>query len=338
MKTVDTLTELNHKEFNKSYFNQKPVIKKGGIKDTASYKLWSLDYLKSKIGSSNVTVNYSESGEYNYSIKGRVQQITGPFDQIIDSFISGSYVNKSYYLQQLSIAANFPQLLNDLENPDLNADTDLVEVVNLWVGGGGCVTSLHFDASNNFLAQVRGKKEITFFAPEDTVYLYANQQPGMGHISGIELDRVNLERFPLFSNAQPYYCLLEEGDYLYIPPGWWHHVRSKEVAVSVNYWWSRFDISDGNGIEFLSVEQLCGMIRLFLAKGLSINHADENGEPLLIKAICKGYANVVEAFLLMGADPDQESVQFKPGTPAIILAADHDQIINLLLHYGAVKF
>ena len=27
------------------------------------------------------------------------------------------------------------------------------------------------------------------------------------------------------------------GDMLYIPPKWWHHVRSLDVSFSVSFWW-----------------------------------------------------------------------------------------------------
>jgi len=37
----------------------------------------------------------------------------------------------------------------------------------------------------------------------------------------------------------PYWdCILEEGDTLYIPVGWWHYVRSLSVSFSVSFWWN----------------------------------------------------------------------------------------------------
>jgi ribosomal protein L16 Arg81 hydroxylase len=32
--------------------------------------------------------------------------------------------------------------------------------------------------------------------------------------------------------------VLEAGELLYLPPGWWHHVRSLGVTISVNTWWA----------------------------------------------------------------------------------------------------
>jgi lysine-specific demethylase 8 len=33
-------------------------------------------------------------------------------------------------------------------------------------------------------------------------------------------------------------CILEPGDTLYIPVGWWHYVRSLSVSFSVSFWWN----------------------------------------------------------------------------------------------------
>ena len=33
-------------------------------------------------------------------------------------------------------------------------------------------------------------------------------------------------------------CILEPGDTLYIPIGWWHYVRSLSVSFSVSFWWN----------------------------------------------------------------------------------------------------
>lgn len=32
-------------------------------------------------------------------------------------------------------------------------------------------------------------------------------------------------------------CVLEPGQMLFIPPGWWHYVRSTTVSFSVSFWW-----------------------------------------------------------------------------------------------------
>ena len=46
------------------------------------------------------------------------------------------------------------------------------------------------------------------------------------------------EKFPLWRDAEYVDCVLEEGECLYIPVGWWHYVRSLSVSFSVSFWFN----------------------------------------------------------------------------------------------------
>jgi ribosomal protein L16 Arg81 hydroxylase len=326
MATIDFIKEPDGHYFNEHYFGKKPVIHKAAIRNSLCHRQWSVDYLKSVMGDRPVNVKHSKTGLFNISVGEQYQTMTVPFEKAVDLFTSGQYNNKAYYLQQYSIPEYFPELSQDLETPALLSASDMLSAINFWMGGAGCVTHLHHDKDHNFLVQVRGRKELTLFAPADSEFLYPNPGDAFSHVSRIELDHVELEQFPLFKHAAPMHCLLEEGDLLYMPPYWWHQVRSLDMAISVNYWWNRFDVTEGMGLEFLSVEQLCFQVKSFVDRGFSIDHKDEHGEPLLLKAVRKGYGNVVEAFLILGANPDPKSVQ-------VAMEEGHDGIAELLAEY-----
>merc|ERR1712224_476468 len=58
-----------------------------------------------------------------------------------------------------------------------------------------------------------------------------------GNLSAVpDLENVDVEEFPLVSQAQYSEVILEAGDALYIPEGMWHFVRSLSVSFSVNFW------------------------------------------------------------------------------------------------------
>lgn len=45
------------------------------------------------------------------------------------------------------------------------------------------------------------------------------------------------EVYPGISKVSYVECVLEAGEALYIPIGWWHYVRSCSVGISVSFWW-----------------------------------------------------------------------------------------------------
>jgi len=53
-----------------------------------------------------------------------------------------------------------------------------------------------------------------------------------------EEDESQLRRFPLFREAKYVEAVLEDGEMLYIPVGWWHYVRSLSTSWSVSFWWN----------------------------------------------------------------------------------------------------
>lgn len=101
-----------------------------------------------------------------------------------------------------------------------------------WFGGAGTVTPLHHDTIDLILAQVRGRKRITLFAPSQTPLLYNS----IGVFSDVDCESPDLERHPLYRQAHKEVVLaLHPGDAIFIPKGWWHHVRALDVSISVSF-------------------------------------------------------------------------------------------------------
>jgi Cupin-like domain len=337
MELIDCISELDYSAFNKCYFNKKPVVYRNAVINTKPYNTWSMEYLRSLVGSRMVKVSHSKRGVFTISEDGDIEHIQMQFEKAMELFAIGHQKNETWYLQETSMFEYFPELLAEMEIPALNSKSDQIERINFWMGGKGCLTQLHFDGDHNFLVQIRGKKELILFRPEDSAYLYPKEGGINTHESSVELDHIDYDRFPLVRNASAFSCTLQQGDVLYLPPRWWHQVRTVELSISVNYWWNRFDIVEGMDFEDIEVTKLCAMIQSFMDKGVDIDHRDEEGELLIIKAIRKGYANVVEAFLLMGANPNSVSNTCIHGTSALALARENgnNEIIDLLLSYGA---
>ena len=58
------------------------------------------------------------------------------------------------------------------------------------------------------------------------------------HVSYIDLEQPDFARYPRFREACALAGVIEPGELLYLPAYWWHHVRSLQVSISVNFWWA----------------------------------------------------------------------------------------------------
>ena len=126
----------------------------------------------------------------------------------------------------------------------------------IWLGGA-VVTPAHFDESRNVACVVAGRRRFTLFPPEQVANLYIGP---IGHaptgtpISLVDFARVDEARFPRFREALAHAQVadLAPGDAIYIPPLWWHHVRSLDrYNALVNYWWKDAVVQDRSALDGL---------------------------------------------------------------------------------------
>lgn len=112
----------------------------------------------------------------------------------------------------------------------------------LWIGNATRVAT-HYDTSINVACVVAGRRRFTLFPPDQLPNLYVGplDHTMAGPPSSMaDPDAPDLDRHPRFAEALAHARVaeLEPGDAIFIPPTWWHHVRSfGRLNVLVNYWW-----------------------------------------------------------------------------------------------------
>ncbi|WP_144150182.1 cupin-like domain-containing protein [Paraburkholderia sp. BCC1885] len=114
----------------------------------------------------------------------------------------------------------------------------------LWFGRRrehALVTRLHCDLANSFLAQVHGRKRVRLFSPSQDEAVYALDAFNTFRPCRVDADAPDLARFPRFAEARGVDVVLEPGDLLVIPTGWFHCVWALDHVLSI----SRF-VSDEN--------------------------------------------------------------------------------------------
>lgn len=105
-----------------------------------------------------------------------------------------------------------------------------------WIGPAGTVTPLHCDYDDNIFAQVWGSKRIFLSPPHHDEFLYPKEANAILFGSPFDPEAPDFDRFPLARQATMIECVVNPGDMLYVPAGWYHYVRALTFSLSSNRW------------------------------------------------------------------------------------------------------
>jgi len=128
-------------------------------------------------------------------------------------------------------------LLEDLNEMPLFDDERIYKVHYLiWVGPGGTHTGLHIDTDPmSLLLQIHGKKELKLFPPQQSEYIYPSSKYDYGAVlSKVDFQHIDFETFPLMNLTKPMNVILQPGDALFVPSGWFHTVNSLTESISLS--------------------------------------------------------------------------------------------------------
>ena len=234
---VPRVERPSRREFEERFlFPQRPVIISGAMEGWPARERWTNDYLTEKVGARNVRPNYPKKRLIN----------TPPMKltEYIDLLAGGAISDGQLYAAAMPIRTTLPELWPDVRFPPF-VDEDKYRHVNFWFGPGNNFTPLHYDPSNNFLAQIRGRKQVILCPPGEIARLYPfpfryADNPfsyHATHFSQVNVLSPDLTRFPAWAHADRALLEFGPGDMLFIPLYWWHAVWGIDQNMSINYWW-----------------------------------------------------------------------------------------------------
>jgi Cupin-like domain len=232
---VDRVSHLAADGFFRWYYSiNRPVVLVDQMRSWAALGRWTPDYLKARCGDAVVEVMMGRNADAEYEINCERHKTQMRLDQYVALVQSAGRTNDFYMVaNNRSIeAGKMRHLLDDIQLFDGILDPENAAAsVFLWFGPAGTVTPLHHDAMNILLAQVLGRKKVTLIPSFETHLVYNH----VGVYSEVDCEAPDYNRHPLFQYVSPLEIIVEPGEVLFIPVGWWHHVRSLDVSISVSF-------------------------------------------------------------------------------------------------------
>jgi hypothetical protein len=115
-----------------------------------------------------------------------------------------------------------------------------LNAANLWISHRGVFTQSHVDELENFNIALEGRKRFVLSPPGSWEYYPRSVVRGFGDKSqAFDFDDVDPVRFPKLVSklAKRRELILEPGQMLYLPLGWWHQAESlDEMNININFW------------------------------------------------------------------------------------------------------
>lgn len=232
-----------------------PLLVYKGIEKWTALSLWSFDFFNRSFPNKIVKVASSKSSVFSldkYHQKSCMQFNEMPLGQALSLIKDCNGRDDKYYLTHLPIKRYFPEIFRDFHLPAwLDPDKSYNE--NLWIGAKGNVTPLHFDEHNNLLIQITGSKLVRLYSPKESksVFPYPvnktvieNSLSGkrefypFNHSQILNIDEPDLTLYRDFKNVTEIKTVINPGEVIFIPAGWWHQVHSLDDAISINISWA----------------------------------------------------------------------------------------------------
>ncbi|MGV3483792.1 MAG: cupin-like domain-containing protein [Planctomycetaceae bacterium] len=218
--------------FARYYCRNLPLILTGEISEWQALRLWSQGYLIEKVGGETVQIQAKRNGDPLYELRSEAHRQAVRFADFARQVFSGTETNDVYMTAN---NAGVNSSLLKILRPDLGALPHLLDDANrdaqtfFWMGPAGTVTPLHHDLTNNLMIQIIGRKRVLLLEPEYLPLIYNH----FHCYSMIDPEAVDLSRFPLLRDVQFVEVTLNPGEVLFLPVGWWHHVRGLDPTITI---------------------------------------------------------------------------------------------------------
>lgn len=236
LQAVPTVASIEPQQFTDLYYTpQQPVVLKDMAKQWPAYAKWNWAYFKELVGNKKV-------GLYN-NIKSDAYT---PINTADDYKTFGEYIDMiskgpaGWRIFLFNIFDHAPQLIKDFNWPDHLMKGYVKKFPMLFVGGATSITHMHFDIdlSNILHTQFGGRKRVLLFpyAEQHKLYRKPFEVLSMADFSNYynEHSKLDYNQFPALKHARGYEVILDHGDTLFMPAGYWHHMEYLDSGFAMS--------------------------------------------------------------------------------------------------------
>ncbi|WP_288457375.1 cupin-like domain-containing protein [uncultured Chryseobacterium sp.] len=231
LKPIDIVDDITQEEFIEKYLKpRKPVVIKNMARKWPAYQKWTMEYMKEVVGDVEVPLYDSSKADPAAPINASAARMK--FGDYIDLIQREPTDLRIFLFDPIKFA---PKLLEDYISPKELMGGFLDKYPNMFFGGKGSVTFLHFDIdmAHIFHTHFNGRKHILLFDYKWKERLY--QIPYATYaLEDYDIENPDFTKFPALDGVEGIECYLEHGDTLFMPTGWWHWMKYMDGSFSIS--------------------------------------------------------------------------------------------------------
>ncbi len=233
VQSIDRINDISSNEFRQNYLLvSKPVIITNLSRQWQAINKWTWQHFKDLAGEVNVPV-------YNNTRAGAKVPVNGgdgfmKFGEYIDLISKGP---SEWRIFLFNLFKHAPQLKNDFMFPEQYMKGFLKSYPMLFVGGAGSIAHMHYDIdlAHIFHTQFIGRKRVLLLENKQSTLIYKMPSTVESAASFVNWhEGLDYERFPALQHAHAYTAILEHGDTLFMPSGYWHHMQYMDSGFAMS--------------------------------------------------------------------------------------------------------
>lgn len=230
-KNPDSVSSISETEFEKKYFKpQKPLLIKGLANLYPAGRKWNINFIKAYCG--DVKVDIFDNGKKDTSSSAfTTPDLRMNFSEYVDTIIKDEPSDLRMFL--FNMFKKKPDLRKDFPCPYLFKGI-LGKIGYMFFGGKNIKVRIHqdIDMSSVILTQFHGRKRVVLVSPEYSDLLY---RLPYNTYSLVDLDKPDYDKYPGLAYVEANEYILEPGDALFMPSGYWHYITYLDGGFGVSY-------------------------------------------------------------------------------------------------------
>ena len=236
LQHIEKIGTLSPDDFQQNYYKTNtPIVITDLAKEWPAYNKWNWDYFKQIVGDKEVGI-YNNIKSDPYTPINTADDYTS-FGEYIDMIRTGP---AAWRIFLFNIFSHAPQLVDDFVWPEHLMKGFVKRFPMLFVGGASSITHMHFDIDMSHIlhTQFVGRKRVLLFPFQEQHKLYRKPYEvlSMADFSHYYKDSGNpdYDKFPALKYARGYEVILEHGDTLFMPAGYWHHMEYLDSGFAMS--------------------------------------------------------------------------------------------------------